>query len=74
MLDYFNFNIYFWGEESICIGTRFYDNDNDNNNNESSTNNQINTCIKKRADSTAKLSKSYSKCIEKIRFIYLLPG
>ena len=38
LLDYFNFNIYFWGEESICIGTQFYDNDNDNNNNESSTN------------------------------------
>ena len=38
-LDCFNFNIYFQGEEPICIGTRFYYNENNNSNNNNNNNN-----------------------------------
>ena len=47
-LDCFNFNIYFSGEEPICVGVRFYDGDDDddddhNNNNNNNNNNNSNS-------------------------------
>ena len=35
----FNFNIYFQGEEPICIGTRFYDDDDDDDDDDDNNNN-----------------------------------